>query len=199
MRAALHIHSREDQEEPRFTEGIRESVESLLEGVPDLFGDADTVRDIREDLTRTFSEVAGPIRHVSKLQAHREKLEDLLAGFSSRIRITDPQDLKQVFRLKDICLAQLQYTAAMQDFAAQGGKSRGSCIFLDPAGTTDQSDIFEGLVYTLDDGGKDEVIQEVGYDGAEVKINWRRRRPLPDTEDAFETVWRSFREDGNIH
>lgn len=199
LRAALHIHSNSQPGTQVLSDTLRQSVEEQLAVVPNYIGTSDTCAEIREDLTRTFSEIAGPIRDVSKLQAHREKLEDLLKHFDDRVRITETRDLKKVFRLKDICIAQLQYTVAMQDFVAAGGKSRGSCIFLDPEGTTDQSDIFDGLVYTLDDGNKDALIQEVSYDGSEVHISWRERNPLPQPTEAFETVWRRFREDGNIH
>ena len=199
LRAALHIHAHSREDTPVLSDTLRSELEAWLAVTPNYLGDEDTCSTLREELTRAFSEIAGPIRDVSRLQAHREKLEELLQSFDERVRVTSAKDLKKVFRLKDICLAQLQYTVAMQDFVAEGGKSRGSCIFLDPEGTTDQSDIFEGLRYSLDDGSKDEQIQEVRYINETVEINWRQRRPLPETAEAFETVWRSYREDGNIH
>lgn len=199
LRAALHIHAHGQTDEPVLSEALRQAVEAFVSASSVYLGEVDTCSEIREQITAVFSAIAGPIRDVSKLEAHRLYLVDLLAHFDERVRVVKAVDLKKVYRLKDICLAQLQYTVAMQDFVANGGKSRGSCIYLDQEGSTDQTDIFEGLRYTLDDGSQDDLIQELAYDGRDVQINWRRRRPLPESNEAFETVWRRYREDGNIY
>ncbi len=246
LRAALHIHSQGNKLQPELTATLREQVEEQVTLAKAALSNSPTTSDfapettdvatnpgddsfssidqLRDAITSRFSEIAGPIRDVNKLKAHQENLVDLLANFSTRVQVTESKDMKKVFRLRDILVAQLQYTAAMLDYAASGGKSRGSAIFLDATGETAQPEIFTELRYSLDDSTKDELIQEVAYhvagdgmhadgthaDGVstdsaagdftpQVEITWRKRHPLPVSRDAFETTWRTFREDGNIH
>ena len=46
-----------------------------------------------------------------------------------------------------------------------------------------------------DDPGR---IQEVELSGGKCRARWRQARPLPEDDDFFENVWRSFRENGNV-
>ena len=57
-------------------------------------------------------------------------------------------------------------------------------------------DIF---TFTLDDGGKDDYIQEMTYRSGKCSFNWRKVRPLPEENDFFENVWRGYRENKNVN
>ena len=42
------------------------------------------------------------------------------------------------------------------------------------------------------------MIQEAVYQNGACEISWRPVRPIPEDDDFFENVWRSYRENGNI-
>ncbi len=201
LRAALHIHSRGQKSEPTLTPHLLEEVEEQVALAKAALSHEDTTKQVTDHFRMRFSEIAGPIRDSAKLASHKFELKVLLKNFSAEVKVADPKDLKKVFRLRDLLLAQVQYTASMMDYVAEGGKSRGSAIFLDPQGDVSQAEIFPELCYFLDDGSKDDLIQELVYNNVsgEVSVSWRERHPLPFEQEAFETTWRSFREDGNVH
>ncbi|MDR1212830.1 MAG: hypothetical protein LBK54_01820, partial [Propionibacteriaceae bacterium] len=53
----------------------------------------------------------------------------------------------------------------------------------------------EACRFRLDDGALDQVVQQVRHDPASgaTAVTWRDRRPLPEPDDQFETVWRRYR------
>jgi hypothetical protein len=94
----------------------------------------------------------------------------------------------------------------------------------DPERELDLPEIFR---FRLDDGALDDEIQEAAWVGpggtpgapqavdehpwqarsgadpddpaGEAVFRWRPRRPIPADDDFFETVWREFREHGNVY
>ena len=89
------------------------------------------------------------------------------------------------------------YLSAMEDYAQNVGGSRGSAIYTAPDG-----ELAEGLEelfrFRLDDGGFDDQVQIVEYEDNEPKITWRLVRPLPQENEAFETIWKKYRETKNV-
>lgn len=56
----------------------------------------------------------------------------------------------------------------------------------------------ERFAYQLDDGGLDGQAQLARYDGGECRCSWRSVGLLPEKDDFFENVWRSYWGNGNI-
>ena len=63
------------------------------------------------------------------------------------------------------------------------------------AGYTAFSDAF---TFALDDGTRGSRVQEVLYRDGACRFEWRDVRPIPEDDDFFENVWRSYRQTGNI-
>ena len=108
------------------------------------------------------------------------------------------RSLDRVFLTRDVLACQMVYTAAMADYVETGGGSRGAVLYTDEAGVLPAP---EGLVAGLpesfrhrpDAGARDGVIQEVRLGAEGTVCTWRDRRPLPEPDDQFETVWREYR------
>lgn len=108
------------------------------------------------------------------------------------------------YRYVDMRICQKVYLDAMIDYQAQGGKSRGSAIYMEGAGQGGEGADYvvpELAAFSMDgpDGrAHQEQVQEMAYDSGEIKTqaHWRPVRPLDDMEDgqAFEVVWKAYRE-----
>lgn len=123
-----------------------------------------------------------------------------------------PAYLAGFYRYLDMRICQKVYLDAMIDYQDRGGKSRGSAIYLeDPeegdggGGRRPQLVIPELAVFSLDGpDGRAHVgeVQEVSFDRESLKTSarWRPVRPLDGGAEgqAFEVVWRSYRE-GSIY
>ena len=48
------------------------------------------------------------------------------------------------------------------------------------------------------DKNEQPLIQELRYENGICKTDWREPRSIPEDDDFFENVWRSYRETGNI-
>lgn len=128
-----------------------------------------------------------------------------------------PAALSRFYRYYDMRLCQSVYLAAMMDYQAQGGKSRGSAIYsenlsdgsleITEDGTqkgvcsSSQITVPELVTFSLDgpDGREhQEVVQEMKVDAGTgtCKAFWRGRHRLEDIpeSEAFEVVWKAYRE-----
>ena len=84
------------------------------------------------------------------------------------------------------------------DYIAQGGKSRGSALYTDANGTKPYAQLPDAFTFALDDGTRGSRVQEVLYRDGACRFEWRDVRPIPEDDDFFENVWRSYRQTGNI-
>ena len=102
------------------------------------------------------------------------------------------------YRLRDMLLSQQAYLTAMVDYRAHGGKSRGSALYTDRKnGTKTFAHLPDTFTFALDKN-EQPLIQELRYENGICKTDWREPRPIPEDDDFFENVWRSYRETGNI-
>ena len=81
---------------------------------------------------------------------------------------------------------------------AHGGKSRGSALYTDPHGRKPYAQLPDAFTFALDDGSRRGLVQQIQRDGDGWHCTWRPVRPIPQTDDFFENVWRSYRETGNV-
>ena len=156
-----------------------------------------TVQPLWDRATKRMSLCGGPIRNQESINRAIGEVKAELFSFSENVKATEPKQLKTAYRLRDILISQLVYLEAMSNYAQVVGKSRGSAIYTDPAGDKPYSFLPDIFTYTLDDGNRAGVVQQAAYLGGECKIEWRKVRPIPEGDDFFENVWRSFRENGN--
>ncbi len=105
-----------------------------------------------------------------------------------------------IHRLYDMLLAQYVYLTAMADYAAKSGQSRGSALYTAAGGQLPYATLPEIFRFVLDDGRYAAQTQEVRLhaDTLACTCSWRGVRPIPQKDDFFENVWRSYRQNGNI-
>ena len=167
-----------------------------------------TPQEIRNALSSRMSECAAHIRHSAAIRKVKDEAAEQLQTIAEKTILTSPEDLITAFENVDLLTAQYVYAAAMENYCAIGGGSRGSFIIPDENGTYDvfgslplasaeeESDVknFCSIKFTLDDGKLSSKIQEIRYSPKGCNFSWEDVRPIPQTDEPFENVWRSYRD-----
>ena len=145
-----------------------------------------------------MSACGAAIRDVSAMERALEPILDDLRCFGDRFGVGAENEFEQLYRLRDILTVQAAVLLAMIDYTKQVGLSRGSALYRDEKGRVAKG-LEELFRFTADTEGKTvERIQHVFLEAEGFGIRWRARRPLPQNEDFFENVWRSYRQNQNI-
>lgn len=157
-----------------------------------------------DDATRKMSKCAAMLRNGEEIESFltetRRELEKYKEEASSEktnaVKETVCSDriqkLARAYRYYDMRLCQFVYLSAMLDYKKKGFGSRGSALY--PTGDGLQS-------FTLDgEDGKahGDIVQEVQFlqEDFECDCSWREVRGLMELEkeEAFEVVWKAYRE-----
>lgn len=156
------------------------------------------VRTLWQTAAESMSRCGAAIRDTAQIQAYGTAVESQLAAFGSTVKAANAAELAMAYRLRDMLLSQRAYLAAMADYTAHGGQSRGSALYTDKAnGTKPFAQLPDTFTFALDET-EHPLIQELWFENGACKTAWRAPRPIPEDDDFFENVWRSYRETGNI-
>ena len=146
-----------------------------------------------------MSRCGAAIRDPAQIRAYGKQVEAQLAGFAQTVKAGSRTELAMVYRLRDMLLSQRAYLTAMADYTAHGGKSRGSALYTDMMGGTKPfTQLPDTFTFALDEN-ESPLIQELWFEDGTCRTAWRAPRPIPEDDDFFENVWRSYRETGNIY
>ena len=145
-----------------------------------------------------MSRCGGAIRNSAEIALCLKEADEESRALDKTLRIASPEELPAAYGLRDLLLAQQAYLSAMADYAVQYGKSRGSALYTDPHGRKPYAQLPDAFTFALDDGSRRGFVQQIQKDGDGWHCTWRPVRPIPQTDDFFENVWRSYRENGNV-
>ena len=129
-------------------------------------------------------------------KALRETIQEF-AAFPERVGMEHERQLGYWLRLRETLLCQLVYLGAMEDYICQGGKSRGSALYQDPAGILPVKGLPEAFRFQTDNGEKGASIQEAVWQDGKAIYNWRPVRPMPRLDNFFENIWKEYRSYGS--
>ena len=153
-----------------------------------------TPQEIRAELGNRMSAHAAHVRHPESIRKLRDEALAQLQTMAEQTVLSNLADMVMAFENIDLLTAQYVYTAAMANYMAEGGGSRGSYIIPDENG---MYDLPGSSRFSPDDGKLSTKIQEVQYTPNGCDFIWEDVRPIPDSDDWFENVWRDYR-DNNI-
>lgn len=141
---------------------------------------------------KAMDRYAGPVRSEQNLQNLLEEINCRMSSVS-QVSIKQPADLRWVYRLRETLICQQVYVQAMLDYLQQGGKSRGSAMYIDPEGFAIDKlpDVYR---FRLDGNEHADVVQEILWKDGRCTISWRSTRPMPAEDESFEMVWKAYRE-----
>ncbi len=191
----------EPEEEPGFADRAQACVSMAAELAAaagrNVAGTA--VQRLWDATAERMSQFGSAIRSRDGILTALREVQTELTTFSDVVSVTASSELSRLFRLRDVLICQYVYLSAMKDYIEQGGKSRGSALYTDPKGKKPYSVLPDAFTFCLDDGSRGSLIQEVSYRNGDCTFLWRPVRPIPDDDDFFENVWRSYRENKNIY
>lgn len=159
---------------------------------------------------RAMSASGAAVRDVGAIDALILDVRSQLENYPEQVGITGPEELPVFYKLRDTLLCQLCCLTAMADYVRSGGLSRGSALYTDKNGIKPLAALPESCRHIpAENAATDDehikairegrLIQETELDGLECKCKWRKVRPIPEADDFFENVWRSYRENGNVY
>ena len=161
--------------------------------------DTGNVRALWQHAAEEMSRCGAAIRDPAQIRAYGKQVEAQLAGFAQTVKAGSRTELAMVYRLRDMLLSQRAYLTAMADYTAHGGKSRGSALYTDlTGGIKPFTQLPDTFTFALDET-EAPLIQELWFEDGTCCTAWRAPRPIPEDDNFFENVWRSYRETGNIY
>ena len=158
-----------------------------------LAGTEDTetlLADARREMSACGAAIRDPAAMEKTLRSVKGGLDDL-----SNAGVKHYDEVYRVYQYRDALVCQKAMLSAMLDFEKQVGVTVGSALCHDAGG-----DLRAGLpeMFRFTQGAVPNAIQQGIFSGEECQFIWRPCRPVPEENEAFETVWRRYREDENI-
>ncbi len=155
--------------------------------------------------TKRMSRIGAAIRNADEIAAAAQAVQAALASFApcatAGANVAPiPPTAARLHRLYDMLLAQYVYLSAMADYSRISGRSRGSALYTAAEGQLPYDTLPELFRFVLDDNRYADCVQEITLnpDAITCDCSWRKVRGMPQKDDFFENVWRSYREHGNI-
>ena len=105
--------------------------------------------------------------------------------------------LYTAYQLRDTLVTQIVTLEAMLDYSSVAKVTRGSALYYDPKGEKPEG-MEESFRFTGNSKACAEMVQVGCWNDGKCEFRWRPVRPLPEENEAFETVWRSYR-DNNVY
>lgn len=201
MRAAQYIARRRKQppvKREEFLKLAEAKAEELMRLAGNAMGTESNIDELRERAVRRMSRAGGPVRNLKDIRQAVQAVKNDLENFEEMIRINEIAQLKKLFQLRDTLIAQFVYLSAMADYLENGGKSRGSALYHDEAGLKPHGMLDDGFRFIAEDPEETPLIQEVRMMNGECCFSRRAAREIPQEDDFFENVWKSYLENGNV-
>jgi len=135
------------------------------------------------ELRRRNSSFAGFVRNAKEIEAILASAKEELSSLS---KFGAGGKLSEAFRFRDLLISTVCYLSAILDYINVGGLSRGSYL------VSEEIPIFGTDVPV--DADHLAVVQEILYKEEEASASWRPVRPLPESPQWFEQVWREMKQ-----
>lgn len=158
-----------------------------------------TADELMEYCQSEMSRIAGPIRDIDSISEYLDTVKYYLEHFNEKVIIKSEKKLRKIYRLYNTLISQYVYLAAMLDYYRYGHRARGSALYLERADIelmiNSPAELLNSEI-PLDepDGLLQEVKLNVKDNHYTCECTWRKARSIPDTDEAFEVVWKRYRE-----
>ncbi len=174
---------------PALSESVTEDIQKELALLLSMKGDVtrDEVLAKRYELGRRMSDSAAFLRNMEKIKAAIGETERDLANFAKDYAVCEREALRDALINRDILETQFVFLSAIRDYIGNGGKSRGSYLILQ-GNETDLLDVKAEI-----DTEHTDFVQIIGYSDDYMVSFFEPVRPIPESEQWFETVWNRFR------
>lgn len=177
------------REAPSLSEGVLQDIRAEMKLLLSLDGELtrDGILAKRREYGKRMSAVAAFLRDPAGIEAAIAEVDRELSDFESTYRVASGAALADAMISRDILVTQRVYLGAMSDYIRDGGMSRGSYL------VTDQgvNGALRASVQT--DERHFGFVQNTVYMDGRTHSTFEPVRPLPESDQWFERVWRDFR------
>ena len=199
LRAATYIAARgaEPPKETTFLPVAEAAQKDCTAECQRVLQNPDNVEQRIHAAQRRMSDGAGALRKASALEALLQQTQEELATLSETVGVASEKKLYRYFKLRDLLVTQCAVLTAMLDWCKTVGSTYGSALYHDSTGQK-PGDLEELFRFTPNDCIVADKVQEIKLVDGAFQSLWRPVRPIPQNDDFFENVWRSYRENGNV-
>ncbi|MCL1859414.1 MAG: FAD-binding protein [Oscillospiraceae bacterium] len=198
MRAAMFIAKnrsryvgRDDPDAP--LTGVIDIIQKIDKSISNI-SDISNIEDTKKQIGEIMSGNAAHIRNIKNIRESIKITKEKYLNYWENLNLSNISELPVALSNRDLLIAQYVYLNAMLDYISHGGVSRGSYII--ETETESGKKIHEKLPFRYipcdETNNFSDMIQEILLTGDEIKITWRKRRPIPDAPRWFENVWSDF-------
>ena len=149
------------------------------------------------DIRRRMSVSGAAIREPANMEKALEETKKDLAELEQVIGVGRPELVYIAYQYRDALLCQELCLSAMLDYAREVGTTRGSALYFNPRGQK-RPGLDECFRFISEPRAFADQVQQGKLDGDGCSFQWRKVRPIPENNDFFENIWRTYRENGNI-
>ena len=195
-----HRYARHTLAEAAFSDAARVSLNELLRWIARGRGTTVTWEADRLAFQARMTAAGAHIRRPDALRGAvaeaRRQWERIMAEGCA---FTGVAGFAEAVRNRQLCLAHLVYLEAILFAVGSGVGSRGSAMVIDARGTPVHNDLGEEWRFVPENPEfRDKVLETAVLPEGRVCGTWVPRRPLPHTDDWFETAWASYKK-GEIY
>lgn len=148
-------------------------------------------------IRRRMSVNGAAIREPDKMAQALEETKKDLAELEQVIGAGRSDLVYMAYQYRDALLCQMLCLSAMLDYAREVGTTRGSALYFNAQGQK-RPGLDECFRFISEPRAFADRVQQGKLDGDGCSFYWRSVRPIPEKNDFFENIWRTYRENGNI-
>lgn len=184
----------------QFEENIKSQVEKKIDFINNIKDNKDeqsNVFEFQESIQKEMSKHGAFIRKKSEVKNTINNLNEKFNSLTDLVKISDLNELPNVFRIYDMLLSQVSILSAIEEYIENGGDSRGSYLIHNENGDYELNHQGVSFKYSLDNTIKNKVCEtqiEEKASAIEFKNNWIKVRSIPEYKSWFENAWKDYRE-----
>ncbi len=149
-----------------------------------VLSDRNTVSVSLSDIREKMSAAAAAVRDINMIRSLSDKISEDIKSFPEGIYCDGISSLTEAYKYYDALLIQSAVLKSIEKYYDDTPLDRGSAVYIPSKGVSSPP--------------YDTVI-EVKYQNEKFILSKRKVRPIPEEDNFFENIWRSFRENKNIY
>lgn len=199
LRAAQYV-SRDGRtlaEERAFREIADAAVENHKAFVDAVVKNPNNAKEKLMEIRRRMSVSGAAIREPDKMTAALSATTADLAAIARNIGVGKKELAYIAYQYRDALYCQFLCLTAMLDYGRIVGATRGSALYTNAEGEKREG-LEECFRFISTPKAFADRVQQGKLTESGCSFRWRAVRPLPEGNDFFENIWRTYRENGNI-
>ena len=199
LRAAQYLsaNSRAVCNQNAFKKIAEEAVAKHTVFVQNVYRKPNNVNEALEAIRRRMSISGAAIREPAAMKQALEQTKKDLATLEQHIGTGRPALAYIAYQYRDALLCQLLCLSAMLDYAETVGATRGSALYSNPRGEKREG-LEECFRFVSGPRAFADRVQQGKLEGDSCSFTWRAVRSVPENNNFFENIWRTYRENDNV-